>query len=109
MARKILEGENYRVITATNSSDAVGLYYEHRHEIDLVLLDLYLNEVHISEVLEQILTINNDARVLFTSGRTTEQGAEQSISKGAVGFIQKPYRVKQLIKTIEEVCKAEST
>ncbi len=109
MARKLIETDSYRVITASSASDANDLYHEHRHEIDLIILDMFMPGMDGCEVMQQILSVNSDAKILLSSGRITESGAEEAIAKGAVGFIQKPYRMNNLLQKIGEVlCEEKS-
>ena len=45
MASRLLDGANYKIITASNAKDSIELYERHREEIGLVLLDLIMPEI----------------------------------------------------------------
>jgi two-component system, cell cycle sensor histidine kinase and response regulator CckA len=101
IGRRILETSGYRVITATNGSQAVESYRRHQDDVDLVLLDVILPDRSGLEVLKAIRDLNGSAPVLISSGYTTESGIREALAENAAGFIQKPYRINELLGKVE--------
>jgi two-component system, cell cycle sensor histidine kinase and response regulator CckA len=101
IGKRILENSGYRVITAANGTQAVEAYQRHRDEVDLVLLDVILPDRSGLEVLNSIREMNASASVLISSGYTTESGIREVLAENGAGFIQKPYRIKELLAKVE--------
>ncbi len=103
MARRLLEAAGYRVIEACDHQETVELYHEHQHEVDLTILDVISADPTDLSVLERILEIDRNARVLLSSGNLSENELEGALSAGAAGFIQKPFRMKFLLSKIQSI------
>jgi CheY-like chemotaxis protein len=102
VGRRVLESSGYRVITASNGAQAVELYRIHQKDVNLVLLDVILPDQSGLEVLRSIRRLNGSARVLISSGYTTEGGIRDTLTETGAGFIQKPYRIKELLTKVEK-------
>jgi CheY-like chemotaxis protein len=101
IGKRILETSGYRVITASNGSEAVEAYRRHRDDVDLVLLDVILPDQSGLEVLKSIRGLNGSAPMLISSGYTTESGIREVLAENGAGFIQKPYRINELLIKVE--------
>jgi DNA-binding NarL/FixJ family response regulator len=53
--------------------------------------------------LIDLLTINNNAKVLMTSGYSSSQQTEDLTKAGASGFINKPYKPDELLLSIRRI------
>jgi PAS domain S-box-containing protein len=98
---QLLEFAGFEVITASDGLDAVNLYRKHPGRFDLVILDMTMPVMDGIEALDEILTINRDARIILASGYAVKD--LESRVEGKARFIQKPYRLKTLLEVIEEV------
>ena len=56
--------------------------------------------------MQEILKINPGARVLIASGYSASGQAGDVLSKGAAGFLAKPYQVHKLLAGVREVLAA---
>ncbi len=106
--KSLIEEGGFKVISAASGKEALDLYHEHRHEIDLIVLDLLIPDIHSSRLMERIYAINENAKILLTSSNTTESSIIPGQINRASGFIQKPFRMKHLLKKIEEVMHTEN-
>ena len=52
--------------------------------------------------LEEILHINPNAKVVIASGVSEQDHTNVIHEKGAKGFVQKPYNMRQLLATIRK-------
>lgn len=99
--KMVLEGEGYRVLTATNGE--VGLDLVQSEVIDLVLLDLFLPggpDGH--SVLREIKRSDPDIEVIMISGHGKIEDAVQAVKHGAYSFIEKPVERDMLLLSVEQ-------
>lgn len=97
----ILKDEGYETITAGDGNEA--LKYIKKDFIDLVLLDIKLPGMGGIEVLEQIKKIDNDLIVIVLTGYGNIRGAVKAIKLGALEYITKPFKSKDLVLVIKKV------
>ena len=65
----------------------------------MVLLDLSIPNLSGQEVLERMLKLNPDVKVILSTGYT-QYSAD---ALGAKALLKKPYRLSQALQTIREV------
>ena len=93
----------YGVITASGGREAITLYQERHDEIHMVILDIIMPDINGGEVFDQLVDIDPHVKVLLSSGYTIEDQAAAILERGCNGFIQKPYEMEQLNRTIREI------
>jgi DNA-binding NtrC family response regulator len=103
IARDILARYGYTVLTAGGGEEAVEVYRKHKKEIAVVVLDIMLPDMGGREVFRRIREIDPAARVIISSGYSQEWDADDLLKEGALGFVQKPYRLASLVGTVGEV------
>lgn len=103
IARLILEKSSYNVIAASSAEDALGIFEQHRNEIDLLVTDVIMPGMNGAELSMKLQREVPGLKTLFMSGYTAEIVAtHEAIHEGA-GFIQKPFSVKTFKAKVEEV------
>ncbi|MFP4379084.1 MAG: response regulator [Candidatus Sumerlaeia bacterium] len=102
LARRMLEREGASVCVARDGIEALELFKDFNGEFDLVLLDLTMPRMDGEKTLEEIHKINPEMKVLLSSGYTEQQMQERFEGKTLAGFIQKPYRVLELVNKVRE-------
>jgi PAS domain S-box-containing protein len=100
-----LKAMGYQVITAHDGKEATEVYRKHQESIDLVVLDIVMPVMGGSEVFDRLKKINPDIKVLLSSGYSIDGEATKILERGASGFIQKPFNIKQLSQSIYEILK----
>lgn len=105
LTEEVLMELGYEVILAKNGKEAIKLYEERKNEIDLVLLDMIMPEMAGRETNLRLRNINPDVRVLLSSGYSQNGIATEILNEGAVGFIQKPFKIQELSKVINDILK----
>jgi signal transduction histidine kinase/CheY-like chemotaxis protein len=95
-----LSQEGYRVLDATDGVEAINIYQRHRSEIDLVLIDLGLPKVSGLEVIRSIKKLNEDARILVTTGYLEPELKTELVAAGVKDYIQKPYTIPDVVQRI---------
>ncbi|WP_051822213.1 cache domain-containing protein [Desulfonatronum thiodismutans] len=96
LTQEALEDFGYVVLHAANGEEALAIYQEHGQTIDLVLLDLNMPGMGGHKCLQELLRLDPAVRVLISSGYSANGQARESLKSGAVGFIGKPYQLKEL-------------
>ncbi|MBM4329559.1 MAG: response regulator, partial [Deltaproteobacteria bacterium] len=107
LGKKILERAGYTVLTATNGKEALEAYKKEGDNISLVILDLIMPEMGGKQCLEELLKFDPQAKVLIASGFAANGQAKETIEIGAVGFVDKPYRMKAMLQAVREVLDLE--
>jgi DNA-binding response OmpR family regulator len=107
LGRELLEHLGYRVETAEDGTEALKMYRK-MGQVDLVLLDYYLPDKNGCQVLKDFKALDARARVLMASGFFSLQEAAALKHEGAMGLINKPYRLNDLERRIQAVLKGRS-
>ena len=100
---KMLENLGYTVLEAKGGSEAVEVYNENKDEVDMVILDMIMPEMGGGEAYDRMKEISPNVKVLLSSGYSIDGQASEILRRGCVGFIQKPFSVKELSGRISEV------
>lgn len=93
----------YQVLFAKGGDEAIQVYRPQQGQISLVILDMLMPKMSGAMVFDFLKKINPEVRVLLTSGYNYDEDAAKIIERGANGFIQKPFGVKELAKKIREI------
>jgi len=86
----------------TNPLEGIEYFRENKNKIGLVILDKFMPEITGDQVFEELVSINNKARILFISGFTQEKEAGKNNNENLAGFIKKPVKLDNLKKILEE-------
>ena len=103
VSRDMLESLGYRVYAVGSGQEAVDIYRERNQEIALVILDMIMPGMSGSGAFDQLRGINPQAKVLLASGYSINGQAQEIIDRGCNGFIQKPFQLGQLSRSVREV------
>lgn len=101
MAKRLLEGLGYKVTLAESGEEAEAIYRQQHESIDLVILDVVLVGLSGAETLDRLREIDNDVRVLVSSGYDREGEPRHLLDKRVCGFIQKPYGIEEVNQAIQ--------
>jgi len=104
VGRRVLEERGYRVSLAASGEEALAIYSQRGAELDLVVLDISMPGMGGHRCLREILALDPGARVIIASGYSPH-GHQTS---GAAGYIAKPFRRAELLKTVRAVLDAQS-
>ncbi len=98
-----LQDLGYSVILAENGLDAVEIYRENPKGIDLVLLDMIMPQLNGYEAFKQIREIDNEAKILLSSGFVSGEEVKNLLEAGAQGFLAKPHRLATMAQAIRTI------
>jgi two-component system cell cycle sensor histidine kinase/response regulator CckA len=108
VGNEMLAALGYHVMVAQNGKQAVELFKENQDKIDMVILDLIMPDMGGGEVFDRLKEINPKVRVLLSSGYSMEGQAQEIMTRGCDGFIQKPFNMEQLSDKLREILENQS-
>jgi two-component system cell cycle sensor histidine kinase/response regulator CckA len=103
VAKRMLEHLGYQILTASNGAEALEIYHQEKDRIKLVILDMIMPGMGGAECYQKVKEINPRVKVLLSSGYSLDGEAQEVMSAGANGFIQKPYRITALSHQVMEI------
>ena len=103
IGQKLLERLGFTVIIAPDGRQAVEIFRERASDITCVLLDLTMPEMDGEETFRELRRLRSDVRVVLSSGYSQQDVTQRFAGKRLAGFIQKPYSLKQLRRTLQRV------
>jgi CheY-like chemotaxis protein len=103
IARLVLEGNNYRVLTASNGLDAIALFAQRQDKIDVVLMDMMMPDMGGQLALQTLRKINADVKVIISSGLPLNQTSILGDQAGIQARLPKPYTAQELLTTLDQV------
>lgn len=102
LGRAILERKGYAIYTAEDGKRGLELFAREKDRIDLVILDQTMPYLSGKELLQQILLIEPEMKVLMSSGYVDAEQEKKFMELGAVGFVAKPYNVENLSRHVRK-------
>ena len=97
-ALEVILADDYEVITAENSGQALELMRAHEKELSLVLLDLMMPVMNGYDVLKTVHADETLCRIPVIV-MTADKGAElEALQLGAADFITKPFDLHEVIR-----------
>jgi CheY-like chemotaxis protein len=103
VGKEILEALGYSVITASGGQEAVEVYRVGPQEIALVVLDMIMPDLEGGRTFDELKSVNPGVKVILSSGYSLNEEAEGIMQRGCKAFMQKPFNVYALSRTIREV------
>jgi CheY-like chemotaxis protein len=97
-----LQSFGYLVTHAQDGKTALEQVSAHPGRFQLALLDLRMPGLSGEATFQKLRDLEPSLPVLIWSGYGAEQDVSSMLKKGAVGFVQKPYRVADLSRTVAE-------
>jgi|GEM_PF-1629298 len=103
IACDILKRYGYICLQAGNGEEALQRLNQDKETIDLILLDLNMPGMGGLKCLEEIVKMEHRPKVIVTSGYAANGSTTKLLEIGASDFLQKPYQVVELAKTVRRV------
>ena len=108
VGKRILETLGYSVITASGGHEAVEVYRVNWQEIALVILDMIMPDLEGGKTFDELKSVNQGVKVILSSGYSLNEEAEGIMQRGCKVFMQKPFNVYALSRTVREVIDSAS-
>ena len=101
VASTMLRSVGYEVLVAEDGQVALDLFRSQPDDIDVVLLDLSMPRMDGQETFAALKALRPDVRVVLTSGYNEQEAVDRFAGGELGGFVQKPYRLVDLVRAIE--------
>ena len=88
---------------ARSGKEAIEIYEKNKERIDIVLLDMIMPDMSGSDTYDRMKEIDPDIKVLLSSGYSINGQATEILDRGCNGFIQKPFKMKELSQKLREI------
>ena len=102
MVQLFLEAHGYTILTAKDGLEAVNVYNQHAREIALVISDMGLPKLSGDGEFKKLKEINPTVKMILASGYFEPSVKATLESAGALGFLQKPYIMEEVLAKIRK-------
>jgi PAS domain S-box-containing protein len=109
ITKRIFEKHNYRVITASDGTEALALFAQQMDSIGGVLTDIampYMNGVALARALRRM---KSDIPIVASTGQGDQPGVAELRSLGVTNFLTKPYNTEKLLTTLKTAMERPSS
>ncbi|MBU0520064.1 hypothetical protein KKA00_10265 [bacterium] len=96
----VLQREQYRALHTNRLWEGIELLYEHRHEIEIVILHASPSDTDMKELVERVQQIHKEAKIIIIQSQSIDSDVEAPDSQN-VRYLYKPFRLKHLLESIE--------
>lgn len=103
IGQRILSEFGYTVLTAEDGESALEIYRKNGDNIDLVILDIIMPGMGGEQCMKKLIAAHPLIKILISSGYSENGPVSDTIFQGALDFINKPYDVGQLLRTVRRV------
>jgi PAS domain S-box-containing protein len=109
ITKRIFEKHNYRVISASDGTEALALFAQQMDSIGGVLTDIampYMNGVALVRALRRM---KSDIPIVASTGQGDQPGVADLRSLGVTNFLTKPYNTEKLLMTLKTAMEKQSS
>jgi PAS domain S-box-containing protein len=100
LLRKLLPQSGYQMLAATDGAKAIDLYFDHKEEIDVVLLDLGLPKVPGIDVIQKLKEHNPAVKIIVATGYLEPELKSEIFRCGVKDCINKPYVIRDVLEKL---------
>ena len=97
---KMILGQEYAVVLADSGMEALEKLKTEK--VDMVLLDIDMPGMNGIETFERMKDFAADIPVIFLTASGLEEDVVSAIRLGAVNYLKKPFRPRELLKRISQ-------
>ena len=101
--QEILKALGYKPMIARTGKQAVEIYKNSKDKINMVILDMIIPGMGGGEAYDSLKKIDPKIKVLLSSGYSISGQAAEILERGCNGFIQKPFKLRELSVKIRDV------
>ncbi|OFY66800.1 MAG: hypothetical protein A3H98_12885 [Bacteroidetes bacterium RIFCSPLOWO2_02_FULL_36_8] len=100
ITKETLSANKYKVITASNGTEAVAEYASNGKKIVLVITDMMMPYMDGTATIRALQKLNPEVKILAVSGL---KQSSDIVKQKTVKFLQKPYTAEKLLKSIRDL------
>ncbi len=102
----VLEAKGYRVLTAEDGADAMTLFDEHHHEIEVVITDMMMPFMDGSALISALNKKNAALKIVAMSGLQSAEDIAAETAMHVQSFLAKPFKAAALLAILDELLTA---
>jgi two-component system, cell cycle sensor histidine kinase and response regulator CckA len=106
IAKLVLEGAGYRVLEASDGTEAVEILEDHANDVALILTDVVMPEMGGQALVQELRKRGNLTKVLLMSGYTSDIMSRQGLQEYGTGVLEKPFTPLSLKQKVREALDA---
>jgi CheY-like chemotaxis protein len=95
-----LSNRGYRVMSAANGEEALARCHNHAYTPALLISDVVMPGIGGRALADRLRSADPDLKVLYLSGYTDEAMLHHGILPGGTQFLQKPFALEALARTV---------
>jgi DNA-binding NtrC family response regulator len=103
LVEAILTEQGYKVTLAKGADNAIRTFERSQAKPDLVLTDVVMPGMSGPMLIDHLLTISPDIRVLFMSGYDDRQVVQRYVIEKGFALIAKPFTLQRLADAVKDV------
>jgi PAS domain S-box-containing protein len=107
ITKATLERFGYRVVTATDGADAIGVFAEHKDDIKVVLTDIAMPFLDGPGMVGAIKQTHPEIKVVAMSGILNAAQTAELESLNVTTFLTKPFTAEKLLTTLARLLKQQ--
>lgn len=103
---QILKNAGYEVLEAVTGEQVINDTFHRDYslkDMDLIILDLYLEDIHGLEVFKSIVYKYPNIPVIILTGESKKENVLKCIEMGAKDYIVKPFKGKELLSRVRKI------
>jgi two-component system alkaline phosphatase synthesis response regulator PhoP len=100
-----LQLENYEVNIARSGSEALKKFTKNSSNINLVILDVMLPDIHGFDLCKEFKTLNPAVPVIFLTAKNSTSNKISGLKLGADDYITKPFDLEELLLRVGNLLK----
>jgi DNA-binding NtrC family response regulator len=101
LIQRILSRKGHTVHAFTEEEECIE--FVKKNPVDLIILDMKLKKMSGMDVLEELMNISSDIKVMMLTGYPTLETARESLNLGAVEYCVKPIDKDELETKVAEM------
>jgi len=98
--RTSLENFGYRVRMASDGAEAVAIVHDSTEKFDLALVDMQMPGLDGGRTIAALRHMRPELAIVGASGQATAQNREDAAACGVRHFLDKPFSVETLVRTV---------
>jgi CheY-like chemotaxis protein len=103
LGKELLESLGYKVVTKTNSLEALETFRADPHGFDLVITDMTMPGLRGEELAREIIALRPGMPIILCTGYSELINETQAREMGIREFLMKPYLAANFAETIRKV------
>jgi PAS domain S-box-containing protein len=100
ITRAIFNKYGYRVLTASDGTEAVALFAQHKDDIDLVMTDMVMPYLDGPATINALRRLDPSVPIIASSGLSENEMVARDLTNAA--FLLKPFTTEKLLATVDE-------